>query len=112
LFWRFASVLGRLLLAFFKVPADVAALEQAAVQRDRFDPAADQFALLRPQSGLIEHRMKTSGSGQEFESAVQRVVIGSAGQADVSQPVGAVDQQGLDAAIAFLLMFADDQAGE
>jgi hypothetical protein len=39
-------------------------------------------------------------------------VAGGAGHADVRKPVGAVDQQGLGAAETFLLVPADDQAGE
>jgi hypothetical protein len=90
--------------------ADVAALEHAAVQRDRLDPPPDQPVLLGPRDLLVEHSVHQPALDQPAERAAQRVVIRRASHADVRQPQRAVRQQRLHPAVALLLMFAQDQA--
>ena len=94
------------------MPADVAALEHAAVQRDRLDTPLDQPLRLGPGGLLVEHPVHQPALDQPSERAAESVVVGSAFKADVRQPVKAVGQQRLGSAIALLLMLTQDQTGE
>ena len=94
------------------MPADVAALEHAAVQRDRLDTPLDQPLRLGPGGLLVEHPVHQPALDQPSERAAERVVVGRAFKADVRQPREAVGQQRLGSAVAFLLMLTQHQAGE
>jgi len=87
-------------------------LEHAAVEGRRLDPPVGHVALLAPRQRQAQHAVGQLPLHQVLQGPAERMVVGQAPEADVGQPIGAVPQQRLDAAVAFFLVLAQDKTGE
>lgn len=95
--------------ALLVVPAAVVRVEATGVDRQRRTKLACDG---HPFGELVQQPSAAVAEMQSVKSAAERVVVRYFPHADAPAPVLAVTQKRLGLAVAFALMFANNQAGE